>query len=57
MSLGILLIFLLIRIGGNDPLCTFRFVADDETHVGQGHTALCPRVDAEAGAADLVGLG
>ena len=30
VSLGILPSFLLICVGGNDPLCPFRVVADDE---------------------------
>ena len=55
--LGLLRGFLLLCIGGDDPLGPLRDVADDKARVVQGHAALFPRVGAEAEAEDLVGLG
>ena len=59
---GRVLIFLLPRlllfsVVDDDLLGAFRVVDDDETPIGQGYAALCPRVGAETGAADLVRLG
>ena len=55
--LGLILGFILLRIGSNDLLVPLRVVADDEARVGQGHADLSPHVGAESGASDLVGLG
>ena len=55
--LGLLTAFLILHIGNNELLVPLRFVSDDKARVGQGHTALCPHVDTETGAIDLVGLG
>ena len=55
--LGLLPYFLSFRIGRNNPSSPVRGVADDESRMGQGHSALCPCVGEKAGAADLVSLG
>ena len=54
--LGLLPAFLILHIGNNELLVPLRFVSDDKARVGQGHTALCPRVGAKSVPVDLVGL-
>ena len=55
--LGLLPVFPLLHIGGDELLAPLRLVADDKAHVGQGNTALCPCVGEKSDPLDLVGLG
>ena len=54
--IGLLPGFILLRVGRYDLLGPLRVIANDDSRVGQGNTALCPRVGAEAGAAYLVSI-